>query len=94
MELFVIVDCVTYNAITEILFHDVSFMYCQNSLYMRCRLLFYATRYPSRIYKSNLDGSDVTEIVSTGLVDVLSIAINYDTKRVCWADSGKCCISL
>ena len=58
------------------------------------RLLFYATLKPTRIYKAKLHGNDVVEIVSTGLTYVPSIAINYDKKRICWADYGKCCTSL
>jgi len=65
-----------------------------NTLNILFSLLFYATWDPTRIYKANLDGSDITEIVTTGLSNVPSIAINYDKKRICWADICKCCTSL
>ena len=61
---------------------------------MPFRLLFYATWDPTRIYKANMDGSDITEIVTRDLLYVQSIAINYDKKRLCWADRSKCCTSL
>ena len=65
-----------------------------NTLNIPFRLLFYATYAPTRIYEANLDGSDVTAIVTKDLGDVRSIAINYDKKRLCWADRCKCCATL
>ena len=56
--------------------------------------MFYATWQPTRIYRANVDGSNVTEIVAKGYSYVTSIAINYDKKRMCWADSSKCCANL
>ena len=65
-----------------------------NTLNIHFSLLFYTMSNPERIYKANLDGSDVRAIVTIGLSNVLSIAINYDKKRLCWADRGKCCTSV
>ena len=78
------------NVVLAISCHTVSFTYCKNTLDIPFRLLFHTTCCPDdRIYKANLDGSDVTAIVTTGLSDVRSIAINYDKKRMCWADVSK-----
>ena len=65
-----------------------------NTLNIHFSLLFYATYDPTRIYKANLNGSNITKIVTKDFGNVVSIAINYDKKRICWADSSKCCTSL
>ena len=59
-----------------------------NYIFFGFRLLFYSTD-QHIIYKANLDGTDVTQIVSTGLTDIYGIAIDFSTDRVCWADYGK-----
>ncbi|KAK2153792.1 hypothetical protein NP493_2261g00013 [Ridgeia piscesae] len=52
------------------------------------RLLFYST-YQYIIYKANLDGTDVTPIVSTSLTEIYGIDIDFSTDSVCWADYCK-----
>ena len=88
------VDCVKPNVILAMLFHDVS--YWLHILNIPSSLLFYATDWTYRggIWKVNLDGFDKTVIVTLKYSDVRSIAINYDKKRLCWADTCKCCTSL
>ena len=71
-------DCVKPNVILVMLFRDVSCMCCEHILNTPFSLLFYATRENPRIYKANLDGTNITEIVTTGVSYVTSIAINYD----------------
>ena len=53
------------------------------------RLLFYATHNQAAIYKANLDGNAVEQIVTTALQTPSGMAIDYKHRRVCWADSGK-----
>ena len=64
-----------------------------NTLNVPFRMLFYATSNPARIFKVNLDGFEMTVIVTTHLWDVRSIAINHDKKRMCWVDTRKCNLS-
>jgi len=45
--------------------------------------------YPCGIFKSNLDGTEVTAIVSTGMADVMGIATDFSTSRIYWNDDGK-----
>ena len=50
--------------------------------------LFYsAVNRPARIYRSFLDGSNVTTIVASGLAQPASLACDYQTKRLYWADA-------
>ena len=44
---------------------------------------------PCGIFKSNLDGTEVTAIVSTGMADVMGIATDFSTSRIYWNDDGK-----
>ena len=88
------VDYVKTNAILAISCHDVSCTYILTHINIPFSLLFYATYSPTRIWKANLDGSDVTAIVTIGSGHVLWMAINYDKKRLCWTDYGTCCTSL
>ena len=56
--------------------------------FLTYRLLFYSTYGPSCIYKASLDGTDVTEMVSTTLSNIYGLSID-GTSRICWADRGK-----
>ena len=51
-------------------------------------MLFYSTYGPTCVYKASLDGTQVTEIVSTNLVEIYGLAMDGPS-RICWADFGK-----
>ena len=55
---------------------------------MPYRLLFYSTNLPTRVYKASLDGTDVTEMVSTTLSNIYGLSID-GTSRICWGDYSK-----
>ncbi|KAI0233655.1 hypothetical protein LSAT2_016130 [Lamellibrachia satsuma] len=57
------------------------------------RFLFHSTQNPARVYKSRLDGTKIVEIVSSGLRTPWGVAIDYNHRHICWADSVKKCIT-
>ena len=52
------------------------------------RLVIYSTTNPTCVYKASLDGTDVTEMVSTTLSNIYGLSID-GTSRICWADRRK-----
>ena len=59
------------------------------TLYCIFRLLFHNSRYPCAVYKSNLEGKELTTIVSTDLVEMFGLDLDFLNKRLYWADHGK-----
>ena len=53
------------------------------------RLLFHTSQYPSRVFKSKLDGSEVMAIVSSDLEIPYGMSLDYLNKRLYWAHHSK-----
>ena len=60
-----------------------------NSFLLFFRLLFHTTQNPARVIKSQLNGSEVVEIASSGLQEPWGLAVDITAKLIWWADSGK-----